>query len=91
VYVIYGLLMLLVAFVGGILIYGLFYLLVNFWWLLLLAGAGAWLYFRHPGVKLKRELRRVAKSGQQQRGGIKESTAKAKADMDRIMRDWKRS
>lgn len=76
----------------ALLINGVVYLVVNFWWVLLiiLVGAAVWLCLRHPGVRAKRELREVVSHGQEQREHIREATDRTRADMDRIARDWKR-
>lgn len=75
----------------GLIIQGLVYLVIHFWWLLLLllAGAGTWLYFRHPGVRAKRELRDAVKQGEVMRKDIRATTHHAKAEMDRIARNSK--
>ncbi|WP_367133290.1 hypothetical protein [Saccharothrix sp. HUAS TT1] len=77
---------------GVLIISGLIYVVVNFWWalLLLLVGGAGWLYRYHPGVRAKRELRAAVSRGQEQRERIRNATWRAKADMDRIARDWKR-
>lgn len=76
----------------GLLINGVVYLVVNFWWVLLivLVGGAVWLCFRHPGVRAKRQLRDAAKRGQVMREDIRITTEQTKADMDRIARQWNR-
>lgn len=90
-HIVLGLLALLIL--VGLIIQGLVYLVIHFWWLLLLllAGAGAWLYFRHPGVRAKREMRDAVKQGQVMREDIRATTDYAKAEMERITRDWEQS
>lgn len=70
---------------------GLVLLIVNFWWLILpaLLLLGWWWYHRHPGVRAKRELRSAVEQGNQMHQDIRSATARAKADMDRIARDWR--
>ncbi|WP_148088865.1 hypothetical protein [Saccharothrix texasensis] len=82
----------LVATVVVFTISGLIYVVENFWWalLLLLVAGIIWLYRHHPGVRAKRALRAAVSRGQEQREHIRDATWRAKADMDRIARDWKR-
>lgn len=86
-HIVLGLLALLVL--VGLIVQGLAYLVVHFWWLLLLllAGVGVWLYFRHPGVRATRALRASVKQGNQQREEIHRATDATKAEMDRIARE----
>jgi uncharacterized protein (DUF58 family) len=76
----------------ALLINGVVYLVVNFWWVLLivLAGGAVWLSLHHPGVRAKRELRQAVKNGDQQRMNIRNATEQTKADMVRIARNWQR-
>lgn len=75
----------------GFLIMGIIWVVANFWWLivpaLLLAG---WLLVRsgHPAVKGSREIKAAVKRGVEARSDIHTATEHAKAEMDRIARDW---
>jgi hypothetical protein len=78
----------------GYLIMGIIWVIANFWWVivpsLLLVG---WLVVRsrHPAVKASRQIKLAAKRGDDARADIKAATASAKADMDRIARNWPNS
>jgi hypothetical protein len=85
----------LIAVVLGFIVFafvitGVIWLVINFWWVFLLVGvvATAWLVYRHPGVRAKRELKVAVKRGDQLRGDIRTATERAKAEMDEIVRDW---
>lgn len=69
---------------------GVLWLVINFWWVFLIIGvaAAAWLIYRHPGVKAKREIKAAVKRGIQARQDIRAATEQTKAEMDRIARDW---
>jgi membrane protein implicated in regulation of membrane protease activity len=84
-------LFLVVLAVVGFIIDGLVLFFMYFWWLIIPALLlAAFLYYRyHPGVRAKRQLRAAAKQGNQMRGGIRSATEQAKADMNRIARDWR--
>ncbi|HEX3781438.1 MAG TPA: hypothetical protein VHX38_17395 [Pseudonocardiaceae bacterium] len=76
--------------VVGLVIDGIVWLVINAWWLVLIVMVVlAWLLYRHPGVRAKRQLKVIVKRGEQQRDDIKAATAMTKAEMDRIARNWK--
>jgi UPF0716 family protein affecting phage T7 exclusion len=63
------------------------------WWavlVLFLVVLGVWLYFRHPGVRAKRELRSAVERGNRARESMWQSTARTKAEMDRVAREYRR-
>lgn len=63
------------------------------WWMILfiaLVLLGTWWYVRHPGVKAKRDLRVAVTRGNERRAAIRQTTARTKAEMARIARDYRR-
>lgn len=62
-----------------------------FWLVLLgigLVALAVRLYLRHPGVRATKAVRASVKRAEEQREEIREATDAAKAEMDRIKRDW---
>jgi flagellar motor component MotA len=77
----------------GFVIDGIVWVVINLWWMLLPIAATVlvWLFYQHPGVRAKREIRAVVTRGNRQRDNIAVATMQAKAEMDRIARNWNNS